>query len=324
MNELTISKYEQAEQLHSRIIASGQVAADALLELCRCLKQMKDEKLYVELGYSEFEEYCTEKAGIKARMADYYISTYERLGSTVLQNNAGLGITKLSLIAGMNPIERTELLDSGELADKSVAEIKEIVAKSKDQGEQISLLEEKLKSAEEKAEDSEKHIDYCENRIAELETELKELKNAPVEVAVEAMSDEEKDKIRKDIEKEVRKSMKDKEEKKIQAAVDKAVAAAEKDAVEKGKKEAEKQLEDQISELKSAVAQSRAAAEEAEKKLKLSDNTVAKANVYFEAAQESINKMLNFVKGIENEEQREKLLQACRKLLDVAKEATEQ
>ncbi len=319
MNEISTvnSNYEKAEQLHLRIIASGRLAADALFELCHCLKQMKDEKLYKELGYSEFEEYCTEKAGIKERMADYYISTYEKLGSTVLKDNAGLGITKLSLIAGMNPIERTELLENGELGDKSVAEIKEIVAKSKEQGEQITLLQKENENLEASAEE-------YETRISELERELKEVRSAPVEVAVEQMSDEEKEEIRKTIEKEVRKEMKDKEDKKIQAAVNKAVSAAEKEAAEKGKKEAEKELESQISELKSAVAQSKAAAEEAERKAKLSDNTAAKANVYFEAAQDAINRMLNFVKGIENEEQRKKFLEACRMLLDVAKDAIEE
>lgn len=318
MNELTISKFEQAEQLHARIIASGQMAADALLELCRCLKQMKDEKLYEEFGYNDFDEYCVEKAGIKSRMADYYISTYERLGSTVLTENAGLGITKLSLIAGMNPIERTELLESGELEGKSVAEIKEIVARSKEQGEQISMLQKENEELRESVDTAEEY----EDRIADLEKKLKELQNAPVEVAVEQMSDEEKEKIRKDIEKEVRKELKSKEEATIQKAVDKAVSEAEKKAVEKGKQEAERDLESQIEALKAAAAQSKAIAEEAEKKLKLADNTAAVVSVYFQSAQNSINALIGYVKDIERESDREKYMNASRKLLEMAIEAT--
>lgn len=332
MNELTISKFEQAEQLHARIIASGQMAADALLELCRCLKQMKDEKLYEEFGYNDFDEYCVEKAGIKSRMADYYISTYERLGSTVLTENAGLGITKLSLIAGMNPIERTELLESGELEGKSVAEIKEIVAKSKEQGEQISMLEkengnlkESIEEIEEGYEDQIAEIkENYEDQIADLEKELKELRNAPVEVAVEQMSDEEKEKIRKDIEKEVRKELKSKEEATIQKAVDKAVSEAEKKAVEKGKQEAERELESQIEALKAAATQSKAIAEEAERKLKLADNTAAVVSVYFQSAQDSINALIKYVQNIENEDDRAKYMNACKKLLETAIAATEQ
>ena len=119
--------YEDALQTHQRIMANSEICARSLLEVCKDLKKMRDEKLYEQFGYETFDNYCENMAGIKSRMAYNYISTYERLGATVLQSNANLGITKLELIAGMNPVERAEGLHNGTFENMSVSEIKELV-----------------------------------------------------------------------------------------------------------------------------------------------------------------------------------------------------
>lgn len=123
--------YREAVQTHQRILANGEICAQSLLEICKDLKKMRDQKLYEEFGYSSFEEYTEKAVSIKPRQAYTYISTYERLGSTVLQSNANLGITKLDLIAQMNPVERTEKLAENAFDGMSVSEIKALVQKSK-------------------------------------------------------------------------------------------------------------------------------------------------------------------------------------------------
>lgn len=87
-------------------MANAEIAAGALLEMCQGLKQMRDTKLYLQLNMPTFDAYCEDKVGIKARQAYTYISTYEKLGSTVLQSNANLGITKLELIAQLPAPDR--------------------------------------------------------------------------------------------------------------------------------------------------------------------------------------------------------------------------
>ena len=135
--------YKTAVQTHQRILANGEICAQSLLEICKDLKKMRDEKLYEEFGYAAFDEYTEKAVGIKPRQAYTYISTYERLGATVLQSNASLGITKLDLIAQINPAERTQLLAENTFDGMSVSEVKALVQKAKDQGEQISLLDRK-------------------------------------------------------------------------------------------------------------------------------------------------------------------------------------
>lgn len=129
---------------------------------------MRDQKLYEEFGYSSFEEYTEKAVSIKPRQAYTYISTYERLGSTVLQSNANLGITKLDLIAQMNPVERTEKLAENAFDGMSVSEIKALVQKSKNQGEQISLLQTALEEAK------------AQNKAAEEPDEEKETLRAQI------------------------------------------------------------------------------------------------------------------------------------------------
>ena len=93
MNEFLTTR-EQAYSIHQRIMANGKILQNALYEVCKDLKTMRDSKLYAELGYSSFEEYAEEACGIRQRQAYSYISAYEKLGKTYLQDNAQLGITK--------------------------------------------------------------------------------------------------------------------------------------------------------------------------------------------------------------------------------------
>ena len=163
--------YKDAIHTHQRIMANGEICAKTLVEICKDLKRMRDEKLYEQLGYDTFDNYCDGMVGIKSRMAYVYISTYERLGATVLQSNANLGITKLELIAGMNPVERAEGLSDGTFEDMSVSEIKKLVKKNKEMGEQINLLEEKIEELQ--STDNEQE---CCDESAVTDTEKEDLK----------------------------------------------------------------------------------------------------------------------------------------------------
>ena len=65
--------YKTAVQTHQRILANGEICAQSLLEICKDLKKMRDEKLYEEFGYAAFDEYTEKAVGIKPRQAYTYI-----------------------------------------------------------------------------------------------------------------------------------------------------------------------------------------------------------------------------------------------------------
>lgn len=319
------AEYQKAYELHSKIMANAEVAAGALLEMCRSLKEMRDTKLYMQFGISGFDEYCEQKVGIRARQAYTYISTYEKLGSTVLQSNANLGITKLELIAQLPALERAEELSSNTFDGMSVKEIRELVRKSKEQSEQLSILTEEKAEIENKAEQAEKkYFDLLseqtaqklesENRISELNRRIEELENQPVEVAVVQPSLEDMEKIRNKIRAEVQK------ENITQADIDKAVEAA----IKKEKSQAKAKINKQLEKLKAEKEEMQRAAEasknkldELQKKIQISDPAKSKAVIYFEAMQQDYNNMISAIDEILSAADKVNFRKAVKKSLSI-------
>lgn len=137
-----------ALSLHQSILQAEQTAANAMVTLCESLKTIRDRQLYKPLGFETFDGYTERACGIKRRQAYNYISVYEKLGSTVLQSNASLGITKLQLLTEVCAVDREDFITENNLDGMSVSEIKKLVEKSKEQGEQISLLSDELEGNE--------------------------------------------------------------------------------------------------------------------------------------------------------------------------------
>lgn len=323
-------EYEEAVLTHQRIMANGEVCVRSLLAVCQDLKKMRDKQLYEQLGYDTFDNYCEGMAGIKARMAYNYISTYERLGASFLQSNANLGITKLSLIAGMNPEERADKLESGELLNMSVAKIKELIKKNKEQGEQISLLQEQLDEAnsEESAEDPE--TDKLKERIKELEEQISEnseydtekdemyeriktlenelrQKDSAHKIELENLSEKISGKLREELKSEIASEQPEQDNsEEIKKQVDAAVAAAkketEKEVKAKLKDKSDKQAE-KIKELEAVLSASASEKEKLQKQLALSDTKSAKAMVYIDSLQNSFNALFGLISEMDKEQQ---------------------
>lgn len=335
MNEvITVNtdRSKQAYVLHNQIMVNGTLATQYLLNMCKDLKTMRDEKLYTELGYKDFGEYCDKAVGIGARQGYTYIQSLEKLGANVIEENAHLGITKLSLLAQMNPVDRVQAIESGELENMSTREVKELVEKSNAQSEQLSLLtEERDDLKEEKDELISSNIEQ-DNLIRKLKAEIEDLKNKPTEISPEP-SAEKIAEIRAEIEAE----LKDKHTAEMESAV-KAAKAEEKEktakkiqkAKEEGIKEAGTNKEKEIAEaVKKAKAEAKAENEELEKtvaalksetaelekRLKASNGDTQKFLIYMQSFQDYLNKALSILNGLENE-QKEKLQTAVKTVLN--------
>lgn len=299
--------YEDALLTHQRIMANSEICARSLYEVCKDLKKMRDEKLYEQLGYDTFDNYCEGMAGIKSRMAYNYISTYERLGPSVLQSNANLGITKLELIAGMNPVERAEGLHDGTFENMSVSEIKELIKKNKEMGEQIDLLKEQLDEAQSTDNVSEDCNESADN------TEVEDLKDE-IELLNEKLNEKEKQHeqelkdLREELEEEYksRNAVESDNSAEVQKQIDEAVAVAKKETEKEVKakyKEKEQKQNDKIKELEDAIASADTDKKTLEKQLSLSDTKSAKAMVYIQAIQDNFNSLFALVDEMDAEQQ---------------------
>ncbi len=325
-SEMT-AEYKEALKTHQRIMANGEICAQTLLEICKDLKKMRDEKLYEEFGYQSFDEYCEKMAGIKSRMAYNYISTYERLGSTVLQSNANLGITKLELIAGMNPVERAEILEDGAAENMSVSEIKELVRKTKEQGEQISLLENQIAELKEETAETEydAEADELRDKVKNLTEELLK-KESAYKNDLEKVKKETAEAVRAEIQQDGQGSISEKVNAEVKKQLDKAVKNAKKEAAkeveERLKAQTEKQ-ESKIKDLEAALTSAGTEKEKLEKKLALSDTNSAKAMVYIEAIQDNFNSLFSLIGGMPDE-QGNRFKGAVLKLIGVMKQKAEE
>lgn len=319
-NKIITAEYRQATELHSKIMANAEIAAGALLEMCQGLKQMRDTKLYLQLNMPTFDAYCEDKVGIKARQAYTYISTYEKLGSTVLQSNANLGITKLELIAQLPAPDRAAELAEGTFEGMSVKEIKELVRKNKEQAEQLELLSNDKQAAKNHADEvQQKYIDLLsaseqnKSKIEKLNQRITELESMPVEVRAEFDAELGKENTMplSDVQAEVEKSVREAQER-AKLELDEAVKAAQAESKEKLKKlkEDKKQAVQKYKEAQDKISS-------LQKQIEIADPAKAKVLIYFEALKKDYNEMITAITELSAEDDKEKFTTAVYKMLQL-------
>jgi hypothetical protein len=132
MSEMILTeKKKQAIELNEQIIFKAQLAQKNLYDMCVMLKQMRDDKLYKELGYANFEDYCENEIGMKRRNAYNYISVIEKVEN--VQTFAHLGMGKLSLLASLSESQQEEIQQNVNLEETSVRELKAEIERLKEQ-----------------------------------------------------------------------------------------------------------------------------------------------------------------------------------------------
>lgn len=208
MSEMIISEdYNKAVALHRRITANAQAAQESLYEMCKALKEMRDGKLYKELGYQNFEDYTKSEIGMSREQARKYITIYE-----TFSDNANtcwqIKKSKLMLLAKLDEPQREEIRQTVNVEDVSVRELKEKISDLKKANERLMT---KVGEAEKKSSDLrvseskawgkvsilETDSEYQKQKITQLESEVKgleeqvqELESRPVEVAVQSDTSE--------------------------------------------------------------------------------------------------------------------------------------
>lgn len=186
MNELS-AEYIRAAELDRRIKTSAQLAQQSLYDMCMGFKEMRDSRLYKELGYSDFGEYCEQETGFSRMNVYNYIRVAEKLPQDFVNSSLQIGVKKLTLLAKLSDEERTELTENTDLENTTVKELKA----------KIDILQnERDRAMESNAEAShqvfmaDKKVLEMKNKVTQLEAEIKELESRPIEVAVETDSKE--------------------------------------------------------------------------------------------------------------------------------------
>lgn len=206
--EIMLTEQQQAEALHKQITGYGEVIYQSLYGMCTAIKQMRDSKLYKALGHSTFESYAQVMLGMTARQAYSYISIADKLSEDFVKSTSQIGIQKLYLLAMASEETREEIVETTDLNETTVRELKMKLAQAEKSNE---LLTEQVSEAEQKAADAKKSemkalgrvsvletdagfqrqkIEQLEAQVGEQADQIKELESRPVEVAVPEPSHE--------------------------------------------------------------------------------------------------------------------------------------
>ena len=175
MSEMVFSEQRKAAvELNEKIIITAQMAQKNLYDMCVMLKRMRDDKLYKELGYANFDDYCENEIGFSRRNARNYIAIIEKVnldGKSISR----IGMTKLSLLASLSEGQQEEIQQAVNVEDVTVRELKAEIEKLKADNHEVkcSLL----------TANSEKRS--LRHQLADANSRITELESHPVEVAVQ-------------------------------------------------------------------------------------------------------------------------------------------
>lgn len=205
-------QYTTAYNLNVKIHTSMQAIQQNLYDMCSALKQMRDGKLYKELGYQNFEEYCENGAGIGRQHAYKYISIIEKLPPDFVASMRQIGMTKLTLLTALTDDQREQITETVDLESTTVRELKAQIAALQSQNadsEKARLDAEEraqkwydeaqdAKDAAKEAEEAKERnrltlkslIDRKVEQVRQLEAKISELENRPQDVAVVDRSEE--------------------------------------------------------------------------------------------------------------------------------------
>lgn len=209
MNEITAQK-QQAIELHQKILVSANLAQQNIWDMCSGLKTMRDNKLYKELGYPNFEEYCENEVGMKRSNAYRYISIAEKISKENVPTLGHFSKSKLMLLATVSEPEQAEIAEKLDIGNTTVKQLKaeidslkaekqEATDKSIDYCRQLNNAKKDADYYKQQADTSKESYRNIENQLAEeknknfkLTNKVQELESRPIEVAVAEPSDNER------------------------------------------------------------------------------------------------------------------------------------
>lgn len=225
MNDVIVSEdYTRAVTLDKRIKANSHAMEDCFWEVCKGLKEMRDGKLYKELGYDNFDDYSQTEIGIKRNQAYKYAKIADTYTDENVSPGIHLGATKLFLLTKLDEPLREEFIQNNDVSEMSkreleekIKEINDLKAENEKMQEYTKQLAEKINSVEsdKDAAINEKQalsgvlstVKADKNRLLEQNEQLlakvKKLEERPVDVTVATPDNsEEIEKIREELREE--------------------------------------------------------------------------------------------------------------------------
>ena len=185
-NEIT-AQHAKALDLHNRIMVSAQLVQTNLWDMCNGLKEMRDGKLYKELGYQNFEEYCETECSFSRRQAYKYISIVENVKLENVNPGSHFGMRKLYLLSTLTQADQEKITAENNVSEMTVKELEKEIKKLKNINEH---LEENIEDRDHELRKMKGTLKDIDDQNIELRNEINELRSRPIDVAVTEPSDD--------------------------------------------------------------------------------------------------------------------------------------
>ena len=193
-NLAVTERYTEAYNLNVKIHTGMQMIEQSCYDVGTALKKMRDDKLYKELGYQNFEDFCEKEAGMSRMHAYRFINIIEKLPSDFVTSMLQIGMSKLTLLTALTDDQREQLTETVDLESTTVRELKSQIAalQSQNADSEKARLDAETRAQQwyDKAQDMDDTISTLKATITKQEDQIEELENRPVEVAVPEPSHE--------------------------------------------------------------------------------------------------------------------------------------
>lgn len=286
------------------------------------------------VSHGEWGRWLEEKVQFSQSTAQNYMKMYERYGSEQVslfgeektRELRDLPYTKALKLLAVPEEEMESFLEEHQVAEMSTRELEKAIRERDQARQEAEAWRDTADKTAESARQAEERARQARDSAQALRLRLEELKNRPVEVAVEAPSQEMLEEIRAA---EAQKYTQEREklEKKLKKAESQAQKAGQeaqalRAQAEKAQAEARQEIQKEKTALEAEKAQAEARAAELERRLKLADGTTAVFQVYFQSMQENWKSMLQIIQRAD-QEQGEKLKKALGALVERMGKAVE-
>lgn len=286
------------------------------------------------VSHGEWGRWLEEKVQFSQSTAQNYMKMYERYGSEQVslfgeektRELRDLPYTKALKLLAVPEEEMESFLEEHQVAEMSTRELEKAIRERDQARQEAEAWRDTADKTAESARQAEERARQARDSAQALRLRLEELENRPVEVAVEAPSQEMLEEIRAA---EAQKYTQEREklEKKLKKAESQAQKAGQeaealRAQAEKAQAEARQEIQKEKTALEAEKAQAEARAAELERRLKLADGTTAVFQVYFQNMQENWKSMLQIIQKAD-QEQGEKLKKALGALVERMGKAVE-
>ncbi|CRV22943.1 hypothetical protein [Staphylococcus saprophyticus] len=181
MNEL--STEVKAQEIHERAVGFYKISEQYGYKFLMEIKTIRDEKLFEELGFKNFEEYTLNNFNFSKRTINERLQDAESFGEEYERALASYGKHKAHQLATLPKRQRNNVLENGIETDKgnktideaTTREIEEYKKQLKQRDEEKSQLESQLEQAQRSESIARKQLEEAEDKEPEVKREVKEV-----------------------------------------------------------------------------------------------------------------------------------------------------